>query len=90
MGNKIIYLVYNGEVKTLEVLKETNKMYLLDYNYVKTNLRKAELDIILERGVSPSYDAVFSLDKNKAIQLYNEHLQYNADELLSYQIKEGN
>lgn len=88
MGNKVIYLVYNGEVRTLEILKDRPKSLLLDYNYVRTNLRKVEIDTVLERGISPSYDAVFSFDRSKAIQLYNEHLQYNADKLLSYQIKE--
>lgn len=86
--NKTIYLVYNGEVREIEVLKECEKSYLLDYNYVKTTLRKVELDKMLDRSISPSYDAVFSFDKHKAIQLYNDHIQYHADKLLSSKIKE--
>lgn len=86
--NKTIYLAYANKVIELRIDKETARTYTLEFNYVRTRLFKEELDVVLERGMSPTHNAVFSFDKARAIHLYNEHLQQEANVLLENQIKE--
>ncbi|HSQ89771.1 hypothetical protein [Romboutsia sp.] len=70
---KKIYMVYEGKIEEVEVLKETQKQFKLgDNRKYRRILNKTELDIPLE---FTSFDifgsVVFSEDKEKATEIYN-------------------
>lgn len=71
-----LYEVRYYEVNEITIKKETEKQYTIEGTYW-AKLSKSDLDIFIS-----SRDAVYSHDKQKAIDIYKEYMTDLKDELL--------
>lgn len=68
--------IKNVTVKEIKIEKESEKQYVISGTYW-TRLSKSDLDCYLE-----SRDAVYSHDKQKAIDIYTARMEVMRDDLL--------